>query len=105
MSRRPGPPSVRPGAPPAIREIVRIGDAAPRRLLGLGQLEGDAVALAIGDRRLLGVEAQAQLLAHVARAGPTHQRLDLARLRPLVVKRPPLCLWGARMPGGPGPAV
>src|SRR4030081_2741844 len=81
MSRRPGPQSVRPGAPPAIREIVRIGDAAPRRLLGLGQLERDAVALAIGDRLLLGVEAQAQLLAHVAGAGPTHQRLAPPRPR------------------------
>src|SRR3981189_3187120 len=97
MSRRPGPQSVRPGAPPAIREIVRIGDAAPRRLLGLGQLERDAVALAIGDRLLLGVEAQAQLLAHVARAGPTHQRLPPARAPRLRVARPPPGLRGARV--------
>src|SRR3981189_3971351 len=97
MSRRPGPPSVRPGAPSAIREIVRIGDAAPRRLLGLGQLERDAVALAIGDRLLLGVEAQAQLLAHVARAGPTHQRLHPPRLPPPLAERPPPWRGGARV--------
>ena len=34
--------------------------------LGLGHLIGDAVTLAISDRLFLGLEAQPQLLAHVA---------------------------------------
>src|SRR5215813_11527864 len=80
--------SMRPGAATADREIVRVGHHAARRLLRLGDLERDAVALAIGDCLFLGVESQAQLLAHVARAGPPHQRLDLPRLGGLVVEHP-----------------
>src|ERR671916_664505 len=76
--------SVRPGNAPAIGEIVRIGHGAPGRLFRLDHLVGDAVALRIGDRLLLGREAQLDLALHVARGGPAHQRLDRARLFGLV---------------------
>src|SRR5262245_56207129 len=80
--------SVRPGIAAVEGEIVGVGDAAPHRRLGLKDLVGDAVALAIGDRLLLTLETQLHLLAHVAGARPAHQRLDLARLFRLVVEHP-----------------
>src|SRR4051812_20428446 len=82
------PPSMRPGLAAAEREIVGIGDRTAHRFLRLDHLVGDALALAIGDGFLLAVEAQRDLLLHVAGRGPTHQRLDRARLLGLVVELP-----------------
>src|SRR5580692_2282133 len=87
--------SVRPGAAPRVGEIVGIGNAEPGRRLTLERLVGDAVALAIGDGLFLGVEFEPQLLLHVARTGPAHQRLDGARLFGLVIQHPFLGLGGA----------
>src|SRR3954451_4412833 len=87
---------MRPGAAALEGEIVGIGQSAPRRpRLRLEHLTGDAVALAISDRFLGAVELQVNLLAHVARTGPAHQRLDLARLFRLVIEHPFLGLAGA----------
>jgi EAL domain-containing protein (putative c-di-GMP-specific phosphodiesterase class I) len=88
-------PSVRPGIAALESEIIGIGDHPACRRLRLRQLIRNAVALRIGDRLLLGVELEANLLAHVARAGPPHQRLDLTRLLRLVVEHPFLGLGGA----------
>src|ERR1043165_8669341 len=68
--------SVRPGAAPGVGEIVRVRHRPARDRLGFGDLIRDAVALAVGDRLLPRLEAQSHLLAHVARGGPAHQRLD-----------------------------
>ena len=83
-------------------EIVGIGHALPLRRLALEHFVGDAVALAIGDRLLLGVEAQPHLLLHVAGTGPAHQRLDRARLFGLVIQDPFLGLGGTGLHGGAG---
>src|SRR6185436_12807483 len=85
---------MRPGIAPVEGEIVGVGYDAARWRLGMKNLIGDAVALAIGGRLLDGVEAQVHLLAHVARTGPAHQRLDLARLFRLVIEHPFLGLAG-----------
>src|SRR5712691_6295714 len=91
------PASVRPGIAAFESKIVGIGDDAACRRLGLRQLIRNSMALRIGDRFLLGVELEADLLAHVARAGPAHQRLDLTRLFRLVVEHPFLGLGRARL--------
>src|SRR6266545_2819701 len=88
---------MRPGFAALEGEIVGIGDGAVRRRLRLYHLIGNAVAPAIGDRLLGAVEPQPHLLAHVARAGPAHQRLDLAGLLGLELKQPFLGLGGARL--------
>src|SRR3981081_569387 len=85
---------MRPGIAPVEGEIVGVGHDAARRRLGMKDLVGDAMALAIGGRLLEGFEAQVHLLAHVARTGPAHQRLDLARLFGLIVEHPFLGLAG-----------
>src|SRR2546425_626893 len=88
MRRQAASVSVRPQIAAREGEIVGVGHGAPRRFLGLEQLVGNEVPLAIGDRLLLGVEAQPELLLHVAGTGPDHQRLDHARLFRLVIKHP-----------------
>src|ERR1700704_4976355 len=85
---------MRPGIAPVEGEIVGVGHDAARRRVGMKDLVGDAMALAIGGRLFEGFEAQVHLLAHVARTGPAHQRLDLARLFGLVVEHPFLGLAG-----------
>src|SRR3954451_7712062 len=91
---------MRPRAAALEGEIVGIRQsAARRRRLRLEYLARDAVALAIGDGFLGAVELQVNLLAHVARTGPAHQRLDLARLFGLVVEHPFLRLAGAGLHG------
>src|SRR5262245_860301 len=92
---------MRPGIAAVEGEIVGIGDAVPHRRVGLKDLVGDAVALAIGDRLLLSVEAQLHLLAHVTGTRPAHQRLDLARLFRLVVEHPFLGLGMAGLHRSP----
>src|SRR4051794_18900147 len=86
---------MRPGIAPVEGEIVGVGHDTARRRLGMKNLIGDAMALAIGGRLFEGIEAQVHLLAHVARTGPAHQRLDLARLFGLIVEHPFLGLAGA----------
>ena len=58
--------SVRPGAAPAKREIVGVGQAAALRRLCLLHLIGNAVALGVGDGFFLGRELQTNLALHVA---------------------------------------
>src|SRR5205085_7369945 len=77
--------SMRPGLASAERKIIGIGGLAARRLLGFDDLIGNALALAIGDRLFPRLEAQRQLLLHVGRAGPAHQRLDDSGLLGLIV--------------------
>src|SRR5882724_7814880 len=84
--------SVRPGTAPGEGEIVRVGERLARRRLGFGELIRNAVARAIGDRLLARFEAQPQLLLHVARRGPAHQRLNRARLLGLIIEHPILGL-------------
>ena len=85
--------SVRPGIAALESKIVGIGDHRGAPSASARQLIGDAVTLGIGDRLLLGVEMQADLLAHVARAGPAHQRLDLTRLLPARSRAPIPWFW------------
>src|SRR5579871_3624817 len=56
--------SMRPRVAARVGEVVGIREAAPRALVRLGDLVRDRVSLAIGDRLVLGLEAQAQLLSH-----------------------------------------
>src|SRR4029077_4348257 len=93
---------MRPGTAPVIGEVIRIRDARALARWGLEHLIGDAMALAIGDRLVLGVEVELHLLLHVARRGPAHQRLDRARLFGLVVEHPFLGLGGPRLHRGAG---
>src|SRR6516225_2707210 len=88
-----------PGGAAVVREIVRVRDPAPCRLLVGENLVGNARALAIGHRFFLGVEAQPDLLAHVAGAGPTHQRLDFRGLLRLEIEYPGLGVGLARLHG------
>src|ERR1700730_6018678 len=89
-------PLVRPGHAAPEGEIVGIRQTAPRRrILGLEHLIGDAVAPAISDRRLLAMKPQPQLLLHISRARPAHQRLDLGRRFRLVVQHPIFRVRGA----------
>src|SRR5262245_59255429 len=97
-SKSVGPISVGPGLAAAERKIVRIGDLTVGRGLRLDHLVRDALALAIGDRVLLGVEADGELLLHVARGGPAHQGLDRPRLFRLIVELPCFAVRLARLP-------
>src|SRR4051812_42810049 len=78
-------------------EIVGVGHRLARRLLGLLHAEREAGARRIGDRLLLAVEPQPDLLSGVAGAGPAHQRLDLARTILLELQQPQLAARGARL--------
>src|SRR5262249_52186042 len=82
------PKSVRPRLAAAERKIVGIGDLTVGRGFWLDHLVWDALALAIGDRVLLGVEVDGELLLHVAGGGPAHQGLDRPRLFRLIVELP-----------------
>src|SRR5262249_25455377 len=55
-----------PGVPALEGKIVSVGHRAPLRGRGFEYLIWNTVALAIGDRLLFGLEAQTQLLTHVA---------------------------------------
>src|SRR6266487_2496923 len=92
--------SVRPGITAVCGEVVGIGHATPHRRLGFEDLVGNAVPLAIGDRLLGRVKTQLDLLTHVARTGPAHQRFDFARLFRLVLEHPFLSLGDAGQHGG-----
>src|SRR5581483_2240430 len=69
-------------------EIISIGHLATRRFFRLKNLVGDALTLAIGHGLLFRLEAKGNLLLHVGRTGPSHQRFDDARLLRFVVKLP-----------------
>src|SRR5437667_6188404 len=92
--------SVRPRIEASEGEIVGVSDLLARGLLRLEQLIGNAVALAIGDGLFLAVEAEPQLLLHVAGRGPAHQGLDPARLLRLEVERPQFGVGVARLHRG-----
>src|SRR5712692_8384191 len=77
-----------PGLAAPECEIVGIGGRPSNRLLGLDHLVGDGLSLAIGNGLFLAVETQAELLFHVARRGPAHQRLDRVRLLRFIVEPP-----------------
>src|SRR2546423_5836890 len=87
--------SVRPGAAAIVSEIIRVGDRSAHFGLRFGELVSNAAALAVGDRLFLGVELQAQLLSHVARGGPAHQRLDGAPRLRLLFEHPEPGLRGS----------
>src|SRR5665647_739354 len=86
-----------PGLAAPEGKIVGIGGLPASRLLGLDHLIGNALALAIGHRLLLGVEADGELLLHVAGGGPAHQGLDRARLLGFIIELPFLGLGGPRL--------
>src|SRR5665213_4024968 len=77
-------------------EIVSIGRLPEHRRLRFDDLIGDALALAIRNGFFAGVEADGELLLHVAGAGPAHQWLDHARLLGLVIELPFPGLGGPR---------
>jgi len=79
-----------PSVAPLEGKIVRVRHDASFQRYGLSYLVRDAPALAIGNRRFLAVEVQAQLLAHVPRRSPTHQRLDPAGRLRLKIEHPVL---------------
>src|SRR5271166_5281844 len=93
---------MRPWITARVGKIVGVGHGAMRRRLGMGDLIGNAVALAVSDRLFGGIEGEPHLLAHVTRGGPAHERLDFARRLGLVVEHPFLCARIARLHRGPG---
>src|SRR4051794_37797360 len=86
-------------------EVIRIGQRAPLDFLRLFDAVGDAFPLSVGDCFFLGVEPEAQLLAHVAGTGPAHQRLDLASFVLLENEQPLLGPGHAGLVGGFGRLV
>src|SRR4030081_528818 len=81
-------PLMGPGLAAPECEIIRVGGRPARRLLGLDDLIGNAMALAISHRLLLGVEAKGELLLHVAGRSPAHQGLDRAGLLGFIIELP-----------------
>src|SRR5262245_19009887 len=92
--------SMCPCAVAAEAEIVGIGLAHRATWLWLHNAVGDAAAFGVGDRLLLGLEGEADLRLHVARARPAHQRIDLARHLRLVLEEPLLAAGRTRLHGG-----
>ena len=88
-----------PGVAALKGKIVGVCDGAPFRWGGLEHLKSDAVALTVGDRLLLAAKVQTQLLAHVARRRPAHERLDPARHLRLKIEDPSLGIGAARLHG------
>ena len=86
-----------PRRTPRVCEIIGIRNTLPPQRRAFEYLIGNPVSLAIGDGFVLGVELKPQLLLHIARAGPAHQRLDRARLLWLVIQDPFLGLRRARL--------
>src|SRR5690606_12165583 len=79
-----------------LTKIVGVGleqEPLRRRIVDDGV---DAVLLGVGDRSLLAREAQADLAARVATAGPSHQRIGLARFGGHEIEHP---LVGERLAG------
>src|SRR5258708_24533368 len=80
--------SMGPGFAAPERKIVGIGDLPLLGILRLDHLVGNALARAIGHRIFPGVEAQGELLLHVAGRGPAHQGFDRLGLLGLVIELP-----------------
>src|ERR1700733_4628608 len=83
-------PSMRPGNFPVEAEVFRIGLGSGLQRVRFEHLIGNAVFLGIGDCLFLGVELELDLLTHVVRTFPTHQRIDLAGSVRLVIQLPAL---------------
>src|SRR5262245_20292716 len=96
---------MRPRALAPEAEVVGVGLAHGAAGRGLQQLIGDAVGDRVGDGLVFAVEAQADLRLHVARAGPAHQGIDLARRLRLVLEHPFLGARGPRLHGGLGGSI
>src|SRR6202022_527672 len=90
-------PSMGPGFSAPECEIVGVGGWPPLRILRFYDLIGNAVALAISHSLFLGVEANGDLLLHVAGAGPAHQRLDSWWLLGFIIELPFPGLGGPRL--------
>ena len=84
-----------PGLAAAKRKIVGVSDLPMSGFFRIEHLVRDALALAIGHSFFPRLEAQRELLLHVARTGPAHQRLHETRLLRLVVELPILRLGPA----------
>ena len=89
---------------PLTAELEIVGIGLDRTPLGfrLENLILDAMLLCIGNRFLLGVEAEGHLCSRIARAGPAHERLDLARTARLEIEHPFPGLGPAGLHGGLG---
>ena len=94
-----------PRRTPGVCEIIGIRNTLPPQRRAFEYLIRDPVSLAISDGFVLGVELKPQLLLHIARTGPAHQRLDRARLFRLVIQHPFLGLPRARLHCGAGRLV
>src|SRR5689334_14971035 len=94
-----------PGRPARVSEIIGVRHSLSPRRRALKDMVSNAVAFAIGDGFVLGVERKPQLLLHIARTGPAHQRLDGARLLGLVVEHPFFGLCRSRLHRGAGRLV
>src|SRR6185437_717781 len=97
--------SMAPGDFPVEAEIVGIGLGDGLGSVGLEDLEVDAVLFGVGDGFFLSVEFEQDLLAHVGRRRPAHQRVDAARGFGLVFQDPLLGARPARLHGVPGGLV
>src|SRR5262245_55182128 len=103
------PCSMGPVVCPAPFVILRIRFLQQPLGRRLEQPVSDAVALGIGDSLLPGGEAEPELLVHVARRRPPHQRIGGPLLGRLVVEHPAPGIALARLHGGsrwsvnPGP--
>ena len=85
--------SVGPGVAALEGKIIGVGHRAPFLGRRSRNVIGNAVALAISDRLFLAVKSQTQLLAHIARRGPAHQRLDLNAEPQVRSRAPRLSYW------------
>jgi hypothetical protein len=94
-----------PGVAPRVSKVIGVSDDAPARLVRFFYLVGNPVSLAVGDRFFFRLEAQTNLLAHVARAGPAHQRLDFERFARLIFELPVFRPRLAGLHGGLGGLV
>src|SRR5262249_33692774 len=86
-------------------KVVGVGLAHRAPWCGLHDVIGDAVALGVSHGLLLRIEGEADLRFHVARAGPAHQRIDLAGRLRFVFEHPFLGAGWARVHGGLGMLV
>src|ERR1700692_3158227 len=86
-----------PGLAAPECKIIGVGGLTAYRCLRFNDLIGNALTLAIRHSVFLGVEAKGELLLHVARTGPAHQRLDRARLLGFIIELPFPGLGGPRL--------
>jgi len=91
--------SMSPGVAALKGKIIGVRDRTPFRWGGLKYLIGDAATLTISGRLFPAAKVQTQLLAHVARRSPAHERLDPARHLRLKIEHPGLGIGRARLHG------